>query len=481
MEHLNTQNIARYLKRELAPTERLEISDHLAVCPECRQRIQQARTEAPVVSTSRIGMSEPLTPEDEHLSHEEIVEYIEGRCPPALRELVEGHISDCTRCREEVREMRAFRATLSTYPDMPLAPTPPPTWQERLRTTLRLPALRTGLQLGGAALVGACVMFLLIGKQPVAPAPPDNALALQQARNEVKQARQAQALAAAELAKEREAHTSTKRLMADVTQQRDTWKKKADQLAAARPHAGAMVTDTAGQLALVIPVGGAERQALATHHLVLPTERLADLQSTHLQMGDHEAAPAVTLLNPMGTFVASLRPTLRWKPFLNAARYEVRVVDVESNTLKAHGVLQRLNEKRWSVSSALPTEGESPAKPGIALQGTEWTLPAQSALEAGRTYRWTVTAYDAAGTVLAQPSAHQEARFRTLDTQAQQEIEGKRALYASAPLLLGVVYARHGVLSEAETAFRQALATDPNNNAARQWLAQIRKKTVRQP
>lgn len=438
--------------------------------------------------------SEPETWTPDCLASEQIIALAERTVPETEAAPLMAHVALCARCRHEYaetveliqlsEEVSALKAQQEAVP----APAPqpaaagqstPPRHIPRPSLWQRIFGPGVGFALGAAA---ASLALFVAWNLPARVERSTYTSSLKERDIQIAQATQDKQKLEQQLTKERETQSALQRQLATATQQQVALKDKANRLAAAaqqsapRPRSGEMVTDAAGQLALVVPLGATESQALATHHLTLPTQQIAALQSNRVQMGGHEKPNAVPLLSPVGTFVSSLRPTLRWKPFPDAARYEVRVADVAENTLKAHSVLQRVNDTEWSVSSSQPGAGQTGTETVMQPQGTEWTLSAQSALEPGKIYRWSVKAFDAGGKLLASEG---EGRFGTLDAQAQEEIESKRRLYASVPLVLGTVYARYGLLAEAEAAFQQALANKPDDNTARQWLEQIRRSQAK--
>ena len=47
--------------------------------------------------------------EQDHISYEQIEDYVDNRADSLVREIVDGHLAHCAVCAREVRELQAFR------------------------------------------------------------------------------------------------------------------------------------------------------------------------------------------------------------------------------------------------------------------------------------------------------------------------------------------------------------------------------------
>src|SRR2546429_3041139 len=107
--HPTEDQFARFRRRALASSELLEISDHLAVCDACRERLFHEEQAGPQLRALRIELSA-------HLEYEEIAAVAEG----VVGAGVATHIEGCAPCRAEVEELRRFRSELKRAPvEMP--------------------------------------------------------------------------------------------------------------------------------------------------------------------------------------------------------------------------------------------------------------------------------------------------------------------------------------------------------------------------
>jgi hypothetical protein len=169
-------------------------------------------------------------------------------------------------------------------------------------------------------------------------------------------------------------------------------------------------------------------------------------------LGGDSGAGTFTLVEPAGTAVETDRPTLRWQRLEGASSYTVAVFDA------------RLD----------------PVATSPALTGSEWTVPKD--LERGQNFTWQVTALKGGREITAPAPPAPEARFRVLDQNLTDEIRRLRPLCQGSHLALGIVYARTGLLPEAERELHALSDLNPGSPVARTLLQQVQalRKTTRQ-
>jgi hypothetical protein len=142
--------------------------------------------------------------------------------------------------------------------------------------------------------------------------------------------------------------------------------------------------------------------------------------------------------------VETANPTFSWAPLSGASSYAVAVTD------------DKLNE----VASSGP------------LTGTEWRPPAP--LKRGAVYSWQVTALMDGQAVTSPELPAPQAKFMILDRASSEELRRFRAAAPRHHLGLGVLYARAGLLDEAEREFRALVEANPRSDAARKLLQKVR-------
>jgi hypothetical protein len=149
------------------------------------------------------------------------------------------------------------------------------------------------------------------------------------------------------------------------------------------------------------------------------------------------------LQSPVGTAVLTDRPTLRWKRLEGASSYTVAVYDSSFNP----------------VASSPP------------LGATEWTVP--QALHRGLTYSWQVTATKEGKLVPSPTSPAPEARFLVIDQARANGIAQAEQQYSKSHLVLGVLFARAGLLDDAERELKALVRANPRSAVARKLLASV--------
>jgi hypothetical protein len=169
-------------------------------------------------------------------------------------------------------------------------------------------------------------------------------------------------------------------------------------------------------------------------------------------MGASRDADPYPLLNPVGTAVAGLRPTFRWREISGATGYIVSVYDAKMN----------------EVAASQP------------LQETEWTTTRP--LDRGEIYTWQVRAVrDGAEIKLPAPDLP-SAKFMVITTSTARELDSveglkdTRGLYNSvhSPLVSGILYANAGLFDEAESELEKVVRANPQSRLAEQLLNSLR-------
>src|SRR5262249_5953268 len=154
------------------------------------------------------------------------------------------------------------------------------------------------------------------------------------------------------------------------------------------------------------------------------------------------------LLSPIGKIVASDRPTFRWQPLTGAVSYQVTITDPTAG-YKEVATSQELREMNWVVDHPL---------------------------ERGRIYTWQITARTDGGEVKAPKANAPEAKFKVLEQAMADELARAKKAYAGRNLVLGVLYAKAGLLEEAEQELKALVAANPQSLIAKNLLRDVRSK-----
>jgi hypothetical protein len=161
-----------------------------------------------------------------------------------------------------------------------------------------------------------------------------------------------------------------------------------------------------------------------------------------LRGGSGDGRP-FSLLSPVGKVVQSASPTFSWTPLAGATSYVVTVADDGLNEVATSGPLTK----------------------------TEWSL--RTPLGRGGVYSWQVSALKDGRVVTSPVMPAPQAKFIILDQAHSEELKRVRAAAPRYHLGLGVLYARAGLLEEAEREFRALVKTNPRSNIARRLLQSV--------
>jgi hypothetical protein len=160
-------------------------------------------------------------------------------------------------------------------------------------------------------------------------------------------------------------------------------------------------------------------------------------------MGEDDEGHRFAVIEPAGKVVLADRPTFRWSKLSGATGYVVEIYDEQFNPVASSSVLTTAS----------------------------WTAPP---LARGQVYSWQVKAIrDGQEFIAPRPPAPQ-AQFRILDQVTAGEIARARRDYASSNLLLGLLFARAGLLAEAEQELGALQKANPDVEIVRRLLENVR-------
>jgi hypothetical protein len=161
-------------------------------------------------------------------------------------------------------------------------------------------------------------------------------------------------------------------------------------------------------------------------------------------MGANEPGREFSLIAPAGVVLMSERPVFRWSKFEGAASYLVEVYDEQFKRVMASPELTTLS---WSATQSLSR---------------------------GQVYSWQVKAVkDGQDVTVPRPPAPQ-AKFRVIDQESFNEISRAKRAYGSSHLTLALLYAKAGLLNEAEQELRLLQRANPQSEIVRKLLRQLR-------
>ncbi len=158
--------------------------------------------------------------------------------------------------------------------------------------------------------------------------------------------------------------------------------------------------------------------------------------------GDGDKGVSFTVTGPYSTVISDDRPTFRWTALSGASHYTVSVYDANLNLIKT-------------------------SEP---LTATQWAIPNQ--LKRGRIYTWVVTAIKDGKEVLA-PKLPARAEFKIIEKSELIKLD-KMVNQMQSAAARGVLYARGGLLDNAEQQLRAHLSLHPADETAMKLLRTIK-------
>jgi hypothetical protein len=160
-------------------------------------------------------------------------------------------------------------------------------------------------------------------------------------------------------------------------------------------------------------------------------------------LGENGEGESFVLTAPVGVVVLEDRPVFRWKAVPGDVSYRVQVFDRDFRVVAEQG----------------------------DIRSTEWTSAKK--LERGRSYSWQVIAHKGDTELRAPVPPAGEARFAVLNEKQAGRIQAVRDWEHQSHLLLGVLYAQAGLVSEARVELRKLEAENPDSTVVKNLLAGV--------
>jgi len=400
--HLTDEQIRSFRDRSVSGADLLRVSSHIADCEVCRARIASQEELGTEISRLRSAMR-ACAAVPLHTNYEDLAALVDGQLDDSDAEVVARHARECEACAADIERLRALKQSLEN-----------PRAAERSRWLDGfwpfMLGWKRGLALATSVGVALAVVIVVLGpwRWHGAPRRQDSEHALAQATI------------------------------------RD---------------GGRVLTLTAdGAVAGLEPLSPADlaavHQALAARAIEAP-DAITQLGGKRgLLLGSAGATPPpLELLAPLTTVVESERPVFRWTA-LAGAQYQVSVYDASYTRVEASRWIQ---ESQWQVSRPLRRgeryswQVEVRHDEALVMAGGAERTRAQSGRRTGRFI------------VPAPPMP--EARFQVLDAAGEERISTMRSKWADSHLVLGVTYARMGLLDDAARQLRKLDEENPGSAA----------------
>jgi hypothetical protein len=415
-EHPSSEQLNQYERRVLPPDLFLSVHRHVSGCPVCFAQCNASnRTKEDYETLVAALMPDPLD-EPYHLTRAEVTGYVKGNLDEVACEAATSHLEVCGECVQAVEETRAAvdgkqAANAIFEKNKNYIPKSDGGLIASLSAWSR-PIQFASLVLLVAGLIVIAVLFLRTRDgQPVQPSTDQGANL-----NARREALPSQPQPNQSPPLTNGAPTSS------VEEQRND-----ELIASISPSAHEAIASS-----------------LTTQRIEKP-QFLAQLTGVSDSLrGESADGVPFALLSPVGQVVRNRNPTFTWKPLAGASRYVVTVAD------------DKLNE----VATSEP------------LTNTQWRVPVP--LKSGGLYSWQVTAFKDGQEVVSPVSPAPQARFMILDQKRAEELRQVERAVPNYHLGLGILYARAGLLNDAEREFQAELKSNQNSAVARKLLDSVR-------
>jgi hypothetical protein len=418
-DHLSDSQILRFQARDLPTAEMIAVLEHLAQCLRCRQRSHARFQGANAYQASVITLSPARQWHPEHLHHEQVKAFVNQQLDNEEQEITQVHLQTCLSCRAEVDDWRLFEQELQTDLRKRFGPktTPQSSWSWKSlwpHWEWKPVFAATGLIAVGALTTLTFMMHL--PKQQTSspnvvaiPAPTINATPF----------------------------TPTSSPAISPTPKPEILEET--MIASVQDEEGVIGVTKSGKLTGLVGIADGLQDkiqaALRTAKVDKPTilHDLANEEGVVRGKASDEAPSP--MLTPRGITVLSQHPMLQWQPMKNAIGYEVQIADGRGNQIAQSEILPATSH-RWQPSQALSR---------------------------GKIFTWMVrvmTADDRATATL--PTG----RFKVLDATKARELSRLKA-QTNSHLVLGMFYAREGMLPEARQELKSLAQNNPHSPLAR--------------
>jgi tetratricopeptide (TPR) repeat protein len=426
MHHLTDLELEQYRKRDMPPERLLVANSHLFDCEQCYRRYgAEDKVEAAFTILRDLQSSNKV--EAEHCSFEQLADYVDDNLNEKSRAEIDLHVQECAGCEARLKELSGLR---------PLVVTPAPKLLQEKRLTLQQRFFaflqpRLIFQLAGLLLIAALLLWAITLKRRV------NGL-----EQEVSQLEKANELLV------KNSGTANDPTGIDVSKDNPSLPEAPANVVALNDAGGQIALDKTGNLtgfSELSPVYEKSiKEALTKARLQLP-RMPSGAGKADVFMGTTEEG-SFSLISPVGKIVQSVRPVFRWKTLKGATSYQIFVKDSAGNMIES---------------------GE--------LKTSEWMCDVP--LKRGMLYSWQVVALKDGREVIAPAPAQTAAQIKILGQTAIDELTEVKKSHPDAHLLLGILYAKTGLLDEAVREFTILLKNNPQSDVVKKLLNTVKARS----
>ncbi|HKQ08130.1 MAG TPA: hypothetical protein VJ464_23595 [Blastocatellia bacterium] len=439
--HLSAEEIEDYAKRRARRPEVACVNEHLFNCVVCYQQflsVFQTQRRFPI----EIDLDDLAGFRGWHLQGEELKAYVASQMDEPDRRYASRHLRECAWCREEVSYFSEFTSKLDFYLSRRHAPLKLPRARSRFLDRLSaIPVAWSPVRLAGAAalvilLISATWLWSVRGTNPQSKG--------------------------ATLSAQSQEDSSSPTRVPSVAQATDTPQPVGTSRPDTTTKAGQII-DSKHQLgrsnspvpAIQVSPKGRDVEklrreieaSLIAENLAMPSVIETFDRTRVVLRGDDNKSESFQITSPYNTLISDDQSTFRWTALSGASSYVVSVYDTNLNL----------------IATSAP------------LTATEWLAP--NRFKRGKVYTWIVTALKDGKEILA-PTLPARAEFKIIESSELLQLNRQtRQIHSDAAR--GVLYAKAGLLDEAEREFQKHLALYPADEQARKLLKAV--KSWREP
>jgi hypothetical protein len=431
-EHLTDLELDLYRQRGMAAERLIAANAHLLTCEACYGRFGAEAKEADALAILR-DLQALENSEIEHLSFEQLAAYVDDKAGEKLGAEIRQHVQECGECETRLAELIALKPLV-----MP-SPTPKRETQqslgERFAAFWKPLSIGPALQVTSLLLVAVLLPWAVVLKNRIASLEREvsqlekaNEVLAQNGGNATPPAVRQNDLPGAEQG------TTT-----------PTSEETSVIIAVLRDGSGQISLDNKGNVsglrALSQAYESSIREALNGARLQIPDMPSGADKADVFMGGTSEENFA--LLSPVGKVIQTRRPTFRWQALKGATRYTVRLKDSTGRVMESGD----LTEPLWT--------------PDVPLGR-------------GMIYTWQIAALKNGKEIVSPAPTHSAAQVKILERMKVDELARARGSQPNAHLLLGILYAKAGLLDEAAREFTILLQNNPGSDIAQKLLNRVK-------
>jgi len=418
-KHLSTEEIRNYLARRVTRGELDRVSDHVYVCETCHQvLLAELQKRFPI----EFDLDELAGLQAWHLEGEELASYIKGRMDDLDFECASLHLQECGLCMEKVSAASEY---MLKHPRLKRRANrkQSPAWNRHVPSARSISLPR--LQLAGTAVVLVALAFTIWALlQPKSESPQLAGVPPPETFSPDPLSQQPTPLQPGPDAGSNAGQKVDRPLSKQIAATANSEKQEA----ARQEHE-------------------ADR-ALIARNLVMPSAiEMLDRTPAVAVRGTQAATQSFTIVRPFTTLINNERPTFCWTALSGATSYTVSVYDADLHLVRTS---HPLTETQWRMSERL---------------------------EAGTKYTWIVTALKG-GQEITAPALPARAEFKILG-KAELSKLNRSVNRTASHAARGVLYAKAGLLDEAEREFLVMVAANPQSPIAKSLLGEVQSKLRR--